>query len=859
MWVPSHVAAPHETSPVTILTTIQPAELTRSFYLFDQEIQVVDHPQLCAMIPNAKTVQDVQQAVHKFRAMCKDDQNYVVSQCYDPRKDYAPHSTSQPTTNNLMMPSSLLNTNGSMSNVPGTHHHGNASGYEQKQHQSSMVGLNNNNTTNNNIPPSNTNMITNEMLMQFMQQQQQQQQKQQHSAQRGGEMPDFPMMPQNLYGNKDAYAGGMNRSSAQQNPMLQQQQQPSSGMPSLNYPGSQTLPSSSTSQGAYGTSAMPNPPISASTSAYGNVGAMSYAPNSAPQMAAHPSSVMGSGNFGTVNPILPQTHQQQQQPLPHSANMMMASGYSMNNSNNMMPPQSLSMPPQGFGVQQPSIPFFPGNNMMSNPPMMNQRSYSRQNQGNNNMNNQHNGMYPIPGMPSKEKPGFTEEKIRRNPEPIDDLLKGVNIPPAVLEAYKNQSPSQKIVCATMPGARMTVWLREHEIPPDATSAKAKYVFCQGGIILMLKAHGSDVKDSKPVELFPKQICTHFLIHNYCSRENCLHEHHSEEQLRHLIAARYVEQKAMSKKKRHELIAGILELEKQNLVKFAEEKAARQKEREAAKRAGNNNNNASNIGQNNTIPNNQIIPSTPKPTPMPVKLDMLSDDDEEEEEKEKGKKHNNSTTNTTTNKKSLQGKRNYVVGVADDDDDDDDDDSSLSSASSRSSSDDDEDDDDKPRKKSGMSKFEAAQDDEEEERSEGEDILKRRARSESLSSSSSDSSISRSNSPPPEKRMKTENAKIESTEESRDETPNDVHNEKTEEVAQEEKPTQKEPEKKKKAPAKKNAAPKTPPPPAETEILPQNDVETDVQEKDAEEGETEEKAAPKKRGRKPGTTAKKGKK
>lgn len=192
--------------------------------------------------------------------------------------------------------------------------------------------------------------------------------------------------------------------------------------------------------------------------------------------------------------------------------------------------------------------------------------------GGNNNNNFHNtpgmgnSVYPMPGT----APGPFNGAVRSEPEPID--IK-VTIPPEVLATYTN--PSQQLVCATMPGPRMTVWLREHEPPKDTSDRK--YVFCRGGIILMLKAKGEEVVASKPVELFGKQICTHFLIHGVCSRSYCLHEHHSEEQLRQLIAARHVELKAMTKKQRHELIHQIMEKEKEGLAQAEAERAERQKQ------------------------------------------------------------------------------------------------------------------------------------------------------------------------------------------------------------------------------------------------------------------------------------------
>lgn len=240
-------------------------------------------------------------------------------------------------------------------------------------------------------------------------------------------------------------------------------------------------------------------------------------------------------------------------------------------------PYEAAMPPMGYPPQ-----YLPGMAPYAGPPM------------NPRMRGFMRGGYPRGGASRGGGPPFGSTDFRGpaalhgpfnsptpvSAEPIEHLMKGVEIPREVMAIYSN--PAQRLVCATMPGARMTVWLREHEVPAQERGARSpfKYVFCKGGIVLMLKAKGSDIEKSKPVELFPKQICTHFLMHGYCSRSGCLHEHHTEEQLRELIAARHVQQKAMSKKQRHDLIAAILSQEADNLVKFAAERETRMREREA---------------------------------------------------------------------------------------------------------------------------------------------------------------------------------------------------------------------------------------------------------------------------------------
>lgn len=124
----------------------------------------------------------------------------------------------------------------------------------------------------------------------------------------------------------------------------------------------------------------------------------------------------------------------------------------------------------------------------------------------------------------------------------------IEIPKEVSDLY-HQSQG-KLFLATMPGARITVWLRSHQPSP---ANYQRYVHCKGGISLMMKASAADIMDSKPVELFDRQLCTHFLAHNYCSRSGCLHHHHNEAQLRKMIAAKHVLLANTSKRER-ELMA-----------------------------------------------------------------------------------------------------------------------------------------------------------------------------------------------------------------------------------------------------------------------------------------------------------------
>lgn len=553
LWIPLHKASAHETSPVYVLNFVTPMELSRSFYLFDYPIQLVDNRQLAAMSPNAKTPQDVVAAVNDFRRVCVEDQSFLLQRCYDPTRTPAqqqPQPQQQPP-----QPQQPIQ-------IPMP---------QRPQQQAPHMFINPNNDMGVvGAAPANSLPVvggggTDNLLSQLLQRQSNRQQQQ-------------PMMPSSLVNpgmGTDMYGGGggnnMNRNMMGGN----------TGMQGNNAFGN-PLP------GMMGTN-------NSNHAMVGGPGSFIQPPN----MGSNPSQIMIGGNYGGEMQSDPF---RQQGGIPNA--MMYGGGRNgrrhFNNSNFMG-----SMSPYGQGGAAVNLMgLLGGNNApsmtvgMQGQPMMGGGGHDLMQMG----QQQH-------GMPHASGP-FSGE-ARRDPEPIQiDVV----IPDEVLRTYMN--PTQPIVCATMPGPRMTVWLREYPLPdPQKSSGKDNhFVFCKGGIVLMLKAKGSEVEKSKPVELFPKQICTHFLIYGFCSRNNCLHEHHSEEQIRRLIAARHVQLKAMTKKERHQLVEDILRKEKEGIQKAEEDRLERTKEREAAhatRRASHQSKNTNNGNQ--------------APTPNADPAGILSDD------------------------------------------------------------------------------------------------------------------------------------------------------------------------------------------------------------------------------------------
>lgn len=142
-----------------------------------------------------------------------------------------------------------------------------------------------------------------------------------------------------------------------------------------------------------------------------------------------------------------------------------------------------------------------------------------------------------------------QDIVFNKPQPIE---LPVEVPKEVRDLY--QAAGSRIYLATLPAARITVWLRSHTMTP---SNYQRYVHCKGGVSLMMKTSAVDVLESKPVELFDRQLCTHFLAHNYCSRKGCLHVHHSEAQLREMVAVKHVLLQDTSKREREQMADDIV--------------------------------------------------------------------------------------------------------------------------------------------------------------------------------------------------------------------------------------------------------------------------------------------------------------
>jgi hypothetical protein len=261
----------------------------------------------------------------------------------------------------------------------------------------------------------------------------------------------------------------------------------------------------------------------------------------------------------------------QQQPMQYSQTSVMMppqpSGFSMMN-------QAFLQPPGGLPMQQQRPPYNSGYLPQAPSPMNHYQQHHQQQQipygsynpipqgrqpyghQHHHHHHHHQQRFGAPGHQQQQQGGPAgaqqnrfQDIVFNKPQPIETP---VEVPKEVYDLY--HQPNARLYLATLPCARITVWLRSHTMAP---ANYQRYVHCKGGISLMMKAAAPDISDSKPVELFDRQLCTHFLAHNYCSRKGCLHVHHSEAQLRHMIAVKHVLLQETSKREREQMAEDII--------------------------------------------------------------------------------------------------------------------------------------------------------------------------------------------------------------------------------------------------------------------------------------------------------------
>ena len=237
-----------------------------------------------------------------------------------------------------------------------------------------------------------------------------------------------------------------------------------------------------------------------------------------------------------VNPFRGSTGQIPQQHLPQMGQQP------------MYPPQG-SMPPLSVGGVPPGMPpppsqppmmMYPGQGYAQPPPQHQQPQYPPQ-QGMRQPYGAAPRRAPIPGL---------QGEMVSSPEPLGDL-------PVQLDEdtiRKFMSPKFKAYVCCLPRTRQTVWLRDFEPRPQHY---ALLINLKLSTFFVARLDWKDIKTAKPVILFDKQICTHFVSHGNCTRINCGHTHRSLEQIKTLIACRHRQLKQMTSEQREQVLQQLL--------------------------------------------------------------------------------------------------------------------------------------------------------------------------------------------------------------------------------------------------------------------------------------------------------------
>jgi hypothetical protein len=136
------------------------------------------------------------------------------------------------------------------------------------------------------------------------------------------------------------------------------------------------------------------------------------------------------------------------------------------------------------------------------------------------------------------------------PEPVVLLP---DIPEEILELYRDTQT--KVIITSLSNSRCTVWLRGHDIATG--TAQGRYVHASRGVVMIVKPTMAEIAEGKPVFLFDKPICSYFVLKGECTRGNCVHTHHSEQQIRDLASSKHVELAQMTKDERKALADAII--------------------------------------------------------------------------------------------------------------------------------------------------------------------------------------------------------------------------------------------------------------------------------------------------------------
>ena len=207
-------------------------------------------------------------------------------------------------------------------------------------------------------------------------------------------------------------------------------------------------------------------------------------------------------------------------------------------------------PPQPYGQYAPSMPMYGVPSPYSNVSAPTQAMRTR-------------GLNPTLSVP--------EEEIRRTADPlgpptleVSDKVKATYLSEAAAKTSFD-NPSKNIFIATMPETKCTVWLRNHTLVGGYLQNNRRYVATTSGVVQLMGASIEEVGASKPVELFAGQLCTFFTGHGYCARSNCLHTHHTADQVKLMICRRHMQLAAMTKDDRSTLESKLLAREKATLI------------------------------------------------------------------------------------------------------------------------------------------------------------------------------------------------------------------------------------------------------------------------------------------------------
>jgi len=145
-----------------------------------------------------------------------------------------------------------------------------------------------------------------------------------------------------------------------------------------------------------------------------------------------------------------------------------------------------------------------------------------------------------------------EEEYRlTEPEPLEMPCE---VPADIQKRFVSMS-NQYI--ALLPKTQRTVWL---SVFSPILVPQARMLRSRGGTTMLTQMDLGDMRHAQPVLLFDRPVCMNFAQRNVCTNKECEGAHHTEVQIKGLIACRFLQLQSMKPKEKNKMFDALVDEE-----------------------------------------------------------------------------------------------------------------------------------------------------------------------------------------------------------------------------------------------------------------------------------------------------------